>query len=308
MNNYFKRKKEEKRSKKLKLVLIEQINSILNYTYISHNIASNVDLLKIKTRLDDPSTLINDFQYEVMFKALEDIKVNIKKNYKVVVDNRINKINNCLDSKYIEVDESEEKIQNCEEQIVVIKAQVNDIKNCLDKENNSGLEIKERINETIKERDSFINKSEHDYILLDKKVNELTKMLNYVNKSIKSYKNRLGILEKTLNNMVDIQSTLKDGKTFKECLNLVKDTQENASYFDLDNIKSDVESYKLLNDTIQSSRDELNKLMDCDSEENLSYYEDDDSLRYQRACEEALIREKGMGNNTNNDNFYEVNK
>ena len=215
MNNYFKRKKEEKRSKKLKLVLIEQINSILNYTYISHNIASNSDLLKIKTRLDDPSTLINDFQYEVMFKALEDIKVNIKKNYKVVVDNRINKINNCLASKYIEVDESEEKIQNCEEQIVVIKAQVNDIKNCLDKENNSGLEIKERINETIKERDSFINKSEHDYILLDKKVNELTKMLNYVNKSIKSYKNRLGILEKKLNNMVDIQTTLKDGKTFK---------------------------------------------------------------------------------------------
>ena len=103
MNNYFKRKKEEKRSKKLKLVLIEQINSILNYTYISHNIASNVDLLKIKTRLDDPSTLINDFQYEVMFKALEDIKVNIKKNYKVVVDNRINKINNCLASKYIEM-------------------------------------------------------------------------------------------------------------------------------------------------------------------------------------------------------------
>ena len=203
----------------MKLVLIEQINSILNYTYISHNIASNSDLLKIKSRLDDPSTLINDFQYEVMFKALEDIKVNIKKNYKVVVDNRINKINNCLASKYIEVDESEEKIQNCEEQIVVIKAQVNDIKNCLDKENNSGLEIKERINETIKERDSFINKSEHDYILLDKKVNELTKMLNYVNKSIKSYKNRLGILEKTLNNMVDIQSTLKDGKTFKECLN-----------------------------------------------------------------------------------------
>ena len=133
-------------------------------------------------------------------------------------------------------------------------------------------------------------------------------MLNYVNKSIKSYKNRLGILEKTLNNMVDIQSTLKDGKTFKECLNLVKDTQENASYFDLDNIKSDVESYKLLNDTIQSSRDELNKLMDCDIEENLSYYEDDDSLRYQRACEEALIREKGMGNNTNIDNFQEVNK
>ena len=133
-------------------------------------------------------------------------------------------------------------------------------------------------------------------------------MLNYVNKSIKSYKNRLGILEKTLNNMVDIQSTLKDGKTFKECLNLVKDTQENASYFDLDNIKSDVESFKLLNNTIQSSRDELNKLMDCDSEENLSYYEDDDSLRYQRACEEALIREKGMGNNTNNDNFQEVNK
>ena len=142
MNNYFKRKKEEKRSKKLKLVLIEQINSILNYTYISHNIASNSDLLMIKTRLDDPSTLINDFQYEVMFKALEDIKVNIKKNYKVVVDNRINKINNCLASKYIEVDESEEKIQNCEEQIVVINAQVNDIKNCLDTTVSDNIEIR----------------------------------------------------------------------------------------------------------------------------------------------------------------------